>query len=123
MSLDISHKGIKSLEDYFQQNPCPENITILYCYSNQLTSLKGCPPNITILDCSNNQLTSLCSCPTNLTKLWCYNNPLSIEYKDKTLEQIYIINFKKKFSSNNVFFNSSQSQNMEKSITLFVLLI
>ena len=94
--LDISKKGITSLKDYFEKNPCPPQLTSLFCDNNELTSLegcpqhltklmcscnklkslKGCPPNLTTLYCSDNQLTSLKGCPPNLTTLYCYNNPL-----------------------------------------------
>jgi Leucine-rich repeat (LRR) protein len=62
---------------------CPknDNITILNCSNNQLTSLTGIEnlTNLKILYCGYNQLTNLESIKnlTNLIELYCYNNQLS----------------------------------------------
>ena len=63
-----------------------------------------------ILDCSNNQLTSLDGCPENVTMLDCYNNPLNSTYANKSLKEIHLINYVKKFKKgitivNNIILN------------------
>ena len=76
---------------------CPKNLKILFCESNQLTSLQYCPQSLQYLECSYNQITSLQYCPESLKILWKYDNPLSPEYQDKTLKQIKLINYIKRF--------------------------
>jgi hypothetical protein len=57
------------------------NLTTLYCYSNQLTSLTGIEylNDLTTLHCGSNQLTSLHGIENlvNLTSLYCYSNQLT----------------------------------------------
>ena len=113
MRLDISNKNIKSLKEYFSNykgnidditilycsdnqlttlEGCPENMTKLDCTLNQLTSLKGCPKSVTYLKCSHNQLTSLQGCPKNLTSLYrSYNQLISI-YQITDIKEIHQIN-------------------------------
>jgi len=55
----------------------PQNLEILYCYKNQLTSLPTLPQNLQILYCFNNELTSLPTLPQNLKKLHCSDNELN----------------------------------------------
>ncbi len=76
-SLDISGRDITSLVDYFKNNPCPNNVRILFCDNNQLTTLAGCPNNVRILFCVNNQLTTLAGCPSSVTELYCDNHQLT----------------------------------------------
>ena len=68
-------KSIQSLSgiEYFS------NLTYLYCYSNQLTSLDVSKNTaLTYLDCYSNQLTSLDVCNnTALTELYCDSNQLT----------------------------------------------
>ena len=40
---------------------------------------------------------SLQSCPNSLKKLYDYNNPLSPEYQNKSLDEIKLINYRKRF--------------------------
>ena len=100
-SLDGCPEGVTTLlcsnNQLTSLDGCPENVTKLYCLSNQLTSLDGCPKNVTELDCSNNQLTSLDGCPENVTMLDYYDNPLNSTYKNKSLKEIHLINYVKKF--------------------------
>ena len=81
MQLDISYKGIRSLQEYFETYKGNiDEIEELLCYDNQLTSLQGCPPNLKKLWCIANQLTSLEGCPPNLKEFWCdYNQLTSLE--------------------------------------------
>jgi len=53
-----------------------QNLKVLYCSNNQLTSLHTLPQNQEILNCSNNQLTLLPTLPENLEELFCCNNPI-----------------------------------------------
>jgi len=55
------------------------NITALYCFNNQLSSLDiSKNTNLKVLACSSNQLNSLdISNNTALERLYCYNNQLS----------------------------------------------
>ena len=107
----ISNKGLTTLKGV----SFPENITILCCYGNQLTSLEHCPASVTVLYCRNNQLRSLEHCPTSVTTLSCYDNQLTLlEYcpesigilccynnpfydKDLSLFEIHKINRNKRF--------------------------
>ena len=65
MDLDISYKNLTTLKGI----EFPPNITTLYCYSNQLTTLEGCPSSVKELYCYNNQLTTLEGCPQSVTTL------------------------------------------------------
>jgi len=71
--LDISNKGITSLPDLTRF----ENLKILYCYGNNLTSLPTLPQNLEELSCYYNELTSLPTLPQKLKKLSCFNNKLT----------------------------------------------
>ena len=53
----------------------PQNLKILYCFKNQLTSLPTLPQNLEILYCFKNQLTSLPTLPQNLDFSYS-NNPI-----------------------------------------------
>ena len=95
-SIDVSNKGIKSLQgiEFFTaltELRCYNNqltaldvsknteLTNLYCYKNQLTELdmSGCTA-LTELNCYGNQLTELdVSKNTALTNLYCYKNQLT----------------------------------------------
>ena len=94
LTLDISGKGIKSLPDLTRfQNliildcsnnqltslpTLPQNLKTLYCYNNPLTLLPTLPQNLKILDCFYNELTLLPALPQNLTMLDCSNNKLTL---------------------------------------------
>jgi Leucine-rich repeat (LRR) protein len=56
----------------------PQNLEILYCTNNQLTSLSNLPQNLKKLDCTNNKLTSLSNLPQNLEILDCHKNRLTL---------------------------------------------
>ena len=71
---------------------CPNSITELYCYGNSLTSLEYCPNSLKYLNCLDNLLTNLEHCPNSVTNLYCYNNPLSLEYLNKSTQEIHKIN-------------------------------
>ena len=73
LTLNINGKGIKSLPDLTKFN----NLKILYCEHNELTSLPTLPQNLEELYCHNNELTSLPTLPQNLEKLYCFHNQLS----------------------------------------------
>ena len=75
---------------------CPESVTLLNCGNNQLTSLQYCPKNIKTLICDNNQLRSLQDCPINLLKLDYRHNPVQLEYLNKSLDEIKLINYTKR---------------------------
>ena len=91
--LDVSNKGIKSLEglEYFTAltylkcnsnqltalPALPNTLTHLSCGGNQLTALPELPAALTDLSCGGNQLTSLPALPATLTNLTCYNNQLA----------------------------------------------
>ena len=75
------------------------NLQVLYCSYNQLTNLKGIEnlANLQILFCYNNQLTSLEGVENlvNLQELYCYNNQLnSLKGIEKlaNLQQLYCFN-------------------------------
>ena len=71
----------------------PQNLEVLYCSNNLLTSLPTLPQNLKILYCSNNQLTSLPTLPQNLKKLYCSNNQLtSLPTLPQNLEELYCSN-------------------------------
>ncbi len=83
-SLDVSSSSISDLTgiEHFTA------LTILYCYSNQLTSLDVSKNTALItLWCYSNQLTSLdVSKNTALTTLWCYSNQLpSLDVTNNTV--------------------------------------
>nr|QBK86432.1 MAG: hypothetical protein LCMAC102_02270 [Marseillevirus LCMAC102] len=52
---------------------------------------------VTELYCSNNQLTYLDGCPEGVTTLYYSNNPLNSTYANKSLKEIHLINYVKKF--------------------------
>jgi uncharacterized repeat protein (TIGR01451 family) len=54
-----------------------DNLSILICYNNQLSSLPSLPNSLTNLDCRYNQLISLPALPNTLTSLDCEDNQLS----------------------------------------------
>ena len=54
----------------------PQNLTKLYCFYNQLTSLPTLPQNLQELYCYNNELISLPTLLQNLEYLDCYDNPI-----------------------------------------------
>jgi uncharacterized repeat protein (TIGR01451 family) len=53
-----------------------DNLLILKCYNDSLSSMPNLPINLTYLDCSFNQITSLSSLPNNLNYLDCKNNQI-----------------------------------------------
>jgi Leucine-rich repeat (LRR) protein len=53
----------------------PQNLKLLYCDNNQLTSLPSLPQNLEILDCYSNKLTSLPTLPQNIN-IYYSNNPI-----------------------------------------------
>ncbi len=56
----------------------PDNLQILYCYYNNLTSLpNNLPDNLQVLNCSRNQLTSLPILPNTIQVLYCNYNQLT----------------------------------------------
>ena len=69
--LDCSGNQLTSLTDL------PQNLNILYCFNNQLTSLTDLPQQLKILDCHYNELTSLPILPQNIVKFDCSKNPIS----------------------------------------------
>jgi hypothetical protein len=73
-SLDVSGKNITSLDgvQYFT------NLTRLWCYQNELTSLPPLPATLTDLTCSQNRLTSLPALPAGLTDLISSYNDISV---------------------------------------------
>ena len=71
--FDISDRNLTSLVGI----KFPENVQILFCDQNQLTSLEGCPPSVQTLYCDSNQLTSLEGCPSFLKFLNCEHNKLT----------------------------------------------
>ena len=86
MTFDISNRNLTSLVGV----TFPENVQILYCENNQLTSLKGCPPSVQRLYLYNNQLTSLEGCPPSVQILYCHNNQLtSLEYCSLSVQELY----------------------------------
>ena len=89
MKLDISSQGLTTLKDV----EFPENLTELYCYNNQLTSLEHCPSNVTKLWCNINRLTSLEHCPSSVTELYCCGNQLtSLEHCPSSTTELYCSN-------------------------------
>jgi len=54
-----------------------QNLQILNCAQNQLSTLPTLPFSLTLLDCSLNQLTSLPNLPSSLTSLYCNYNQLT----------------------------------------------
>jgi hypothetical protein len=54
-----------------------QNLQILNCAQNQLSTLPTLPSSLTLLDCSLNQLTSLPNLPSSLTSLNCNYNQLT----------------------------------------------
>ena len=111
--FDISSRRLTTLKDiHFPENVtilscknnhltsleyCPATVTKLYCEDNQLTSLEYCPVSVTKLDCGDNQLTSLEHCPASVIDLYWANNPLNDEYKDLSCNEIHKLNRKKSF--------------------------
>lgn len=75
MKLDLSHKGLTTLEGIDLTG-----VTELYCYSNELTSLgvKTLPSTLKTLHCGNNRLTFLPELPSTLEKLSCWQNQLTL---------------------------------------------
>ncbi len=71
--LDLSNLGLTELPSL----ALLDNLQVLNCSGNQLTSLSSLPNSLQSLDCSHNNLTSLSSslCSlTNLQFLYCNNN-------------------------------------------------
>ncbi len=66
--------NIKNIEgiQYF------DNLKVLYCSGNVLTSLPALPNSLKELWCNNNALTTLPTLPNSLTYLQCYQNPLTV---------------------------------------------
>ena len=54
-----------------------DNLKILYCSYNLLTSLPKLPEGLTFLDCTSDSITSLPALPASLTSLYCWNNKLT----------------------------------------------
>jgi uncharacterized repeat protein (TIGR01451 family) len=54
-----------------------DNLTSLFCDSNQLTFLPNLPKGLKWVDCRNNMLTALPSIPDSLKTLICGHNPLT----------------------------------------------
>ena len=102
MKIDIRNKGLKGVFDIEQHckdiNVNIEKVTNLYCYSNDLTELKGLDKlvNLEVLSCYNNQLTELdLSKLVKLERLSCFNNDLTeLKGLDKlvNLEWLYCSN-------------------------------
>ena len=89
IEFDISFRNLTSLIGV----TFPENVHILDCNNNQLTSLEGCPPSVQILDCYTNQLTSLEGCPPSVQELYCWNNQLTnLEGCPPSVQHLYCNN-------------------------------
>lgn len=56
----------------------PDNLQIVNCYNNQLTSLPILPNTLERLFCSKNKLTTLPTLPATLEDLYCDDNQLTI---------------------------------------------
>jgi Leucine-rich repeat (LRR) protein len=69
--LNCSYNQLSSLPTL------PSSLTLLYCSQNQLTSLPSLPTSLTFLDCIQNQLTSLPALPSSLVVLYCNFNQLN----------------------------------------------
>ena len=120
-SLEHCPQGIQKLRCDFNQltslQYCPDNLQELYCSYNDLTSLQYCPKNLKklwcnknrlnslnhlpkhlyLLHCGHNELISLQGCHDSLKILYSDNNPLSPEYQNKSLDEIKLINYTKRF--------------------------
>jgi hypothetical protein len=74
ISKQLKNLRIKTLKEYFEKFPCPENITTLICCYNDLTDLVGCPENITTIHCENNNISNFNGSPSNLYALFACEN-------------------------------------------------
>ena len=91
-TVDISYQGISSLKDYFETEYVgnPDEIQVLDCSFNGLTSLEGCPRNLEELWCAGNQINSLKGCPENCRYLNCSsNNITTLDGISQKLEYLY----------------------------------
>ena len=55
----------------------PSGLTALYCYQNSLTTLPALPSGLTFINCTQNSLTTLPALPSGLTELFCSQNSLT----------------------------------------------
>jgi Leucine-rich repeat (LRR) protein len=84
----ISFEELLKLDNY-------NDITYLYCWNNNLTSLPTLPSSLTELWCGYNKLTSLPTLPSSLTKLECnWNNLTSLPTLPSSLVKLYCNNNK-----------------------------
>jgi len=86
-------EGNVNLSDYVL-NRLPLTFGIIsghfWCYSNNLTTLKGSPIKALSFNCGGNKLTSLKGGPEIVTNFYCYHNQLtSLEFGPKIVLENY----------------------------------
>ena len=87
--IDVSNKNLDYLPDLSRF----KKLKILYCSSNNLTSLPVLPKNLKELYCGYNKLSSLPILPKKLERLDCeYNNLTSLPVLPKNLKSLYCFN-------------------------------
>jgi len=88
-NVDVINVSYKDL-DYLPNLSRFKKLKCLYCDHNKLTSLPVLPENLKMLKCSDNKLTSLLPIlPENLKFLYCYNNNLtSLPVLPKNLKEL-----------------------------------
>ena len=88
--LDFSYLNLTELP-----SPLPDDLKVLICTYNKLTSLPSLPNSLEILRCSNNKLTKLPILPNNLQKIWCDKNKLTkLPSVPNSLEHLFCDNNK-----------------------------
>ena len=82
---------------------------------NNLAALV-CPKNLVQLWCHNNKINSLKHLPFSINYLICDNNPLSSKYQNKSLKEIHIINFKRKYNIDMILFEIDKCDVYDKNM-------
>ena len=87
--IDISDMGLTELPDLSRF----DQLRILRCEHNDLTSFTKIPPRLTHLYCYGNQLTSLSGLPPTIIELYCAKNKL-ISLPDDLPPALHLCTFK-----------------------------
>ena len=102
---------------------CPQNLKALSCSWNKLTSLRRCPKNLNALYCNGNQIKSLHYLPFSVTYLYCDHNPISLKYRNKTLEEIHYMNFNRKYEYDYHLFTKNTAYQADKKLNMLITIL
>lgn len=79
------------------------NITHLFCYNNNLTSLKNLPKNLEYLDCSNNKLKNLNDINYKIKTIIANDNKFIFDENEHYNKKVYIDDIDRNFEHDYIY--------------------